>query len=157
MAGRSIAALLGTDPPAGPIHTLEAAPLSSAVGGGHDLPWTLRGGDARALGASLHWVVNEIEKKTVPPPAELIEALARTQAKKFVSMELHDLRGKKASFDAKLPDHLATLTEQLRLATTLARAGFYPASGADKPPRTLSTWGFDVPATVASAAAGGDE
>jgi hypothetical protein len=102
-------------------------------------------------------VVNEIEKKTVPPPAELIEALARTQAKKFVSMELHDLRGKKASFDAKLPDHLATLTEQLRLATTLARAGFYPASGADKPPRTLSTWGFDVPATVASAAAGGDE
>jgi hypothetical protein len=45
MAGRTIDALLRTDPPAGPIHALDAAPL------GHDLPWTIRGGDARALGA----------------------------------------------------------------------------------------------------------
>lgn len=157
MAERSIDALLRTDPPAGPIHPLHAAPLSSAVGGGHELPWKIRGGDARALGASLHWVVKKIEKKTVPPTAELIEALARTHTKKFVSMELRDLRGTTASFDAKLPGHLATLTDQLHVATTLARAGFYPISGAAKPTGALSTWGFDVPATTASAASRGDE
>jgi hypothetical protein len=151
MAGRTIDALLRTDPPAGPIHALDAAPL------GNDLPWTIRGGDARALGASLHWVVKKIERKTVPPPAELIEALARTHAKRFVSMELRDLRGATASFDTKLPDHLATLTDQLQLAATLARAGFYPVSGAAKPTEALSTWGFAVPADTASAATRGDE
>jgi hypothetical protein len=57
-------------------------------------------------------------------------------------MELRDLRGATASFDTKLPDHLATLTDQLQLATTLARAGFYPVSGAAKPTEALSTWGI---------------
>jgi hypothetical protein len=151
MAARTIDRLLGTDPPAGPIHALDAAPLAD------DLPWTLREGDARALGASLHWVVKKIEKMKTPPRGELLEALARMRTKPFVSMELHDLHGKATRFDATLQGHLAGLTDQLRLATTLARAGFYPAAGAATPTETLSIWGFDVPTTLTAANAGGEE
>jgi hypothetical protein len=156
MAGRTIDDLVRNDPPAGPIHELDGASV------GDDLPWTLRGGDARALGASLHWVVKKIDKKKTPPLPELLEALARSHAKSFVSMELRDLQGETTSFDATLPDHLAGLTDTLRLATSLARAGFYPVAGAGAPTDTLSIWGFDVPSTqaspaVASDAAGGDE
>ncbi|GAB4196353.1 MAG: hypothetical protein OHK0013_03470 [Sandaracinaceae bacterium] len=150
MAARTVDALLGTEPAAGPIHALEAAPLED------DLPWRLRGGDARALGASLHWVVKKIALKKTPPRAELLEALARASTRRFTSMELRDLRGEQTRFEDALPAHLERARHELRVATALARAGYYPVEGVSAPPEALRAWGIEIPSSPSDGAMGGD-
>jgi hypothetical protein len=136
MADRAISALLGTNPAPGPIHELEAAPLAD------DLPWRLRGGDARVIGAGLHWIVTETpgERSLHKAVAPLLETIARGGPRRFPVLTFHDVRGDRAEFDQKVPDAVASTLSTLRLATSSVRAGFFPAALPE--PASLAVWGI---------------
>ena len=141
MAQRCVDALMRTEPVTGPIHALANAQIAD------DLPWRVGGGDARAVGAGLHWIV-----EAAPGPrslksarAELLETAARSfpeqgNATQVAVLEFRDLRGKHTRFDRELPVFISAVLDDVRAATSVARVGFYPATRPD--PDTLSRWGL---------------
>lgn len=135
MAQRAVAALMSTGPIPGPIHELTAAPLHPS------LPWRLCGGDARILGPALHWVVADAPGPRSLPQARaaLVEVAARGGAEAVAALTFYDLRGRRVEFDSEIAPALLAVLDEVRGATDLARAGFFPPLPPE--PIVLRGWG----------------
>jgi hypothetical protein len=135
---RAIRAFEATAPPRDPIQALDGALVLPT-----DVPFRLRGGDARAASPErLAWVVPKVPgaRSLAKQSAALLEALARSHAGRApTSLEFRDFDGGRAVFDgAKVTEALSDTKAQLRDGFASAKAGYF---GAEPPaPGELERW-----------------